>query len=128
MKYHLWTHAKGYFSNYFKFPWKCACLSQFNKLAITKYETARASIVSSIMTALTAWLFCKRVPLHFYRLLRFYRHCHSFKNQKRSLLLTSSHFVNFTAQRWSFTLRISSVNVTKSVVSCRFGHVYWRNP
>ena len=28
----------------------------------------------------------------------------------------------------SFSLRISSVNVTKSVVSCRFGHIYWRNP
>ena len=29
---------------------------------------------------------------------------------------------------WSFPLRISSVTVTKSAVSCRFGHIYWRNP
>ena len=27
-----------------------------------------------------------------------------------------------------FPLRISSVNVIKSAVSCRFGHIYWRNP
>ena len=27
----------------------------------------------------------------------------------------------------SFLLRISSVNVTKSAVSCGFGHIYWRN-
>ena len=33
-----------------------------------------------------------------------------------------------TAQKWSFLLRISSVNVTKSTASCGFGHMYWRNP
>ena len=29
---------------------------------------------------------------------------------------------------WSFQLRISSVNVTKSVGNCEFGHICWRNP
>ena len=33
-----------------------------------------------------------------------------------------------TLHQKSFLLRISTVNVTKSVVSCRFGHIYWRNP
>ena len=28
----------------------------------------------------------------------------------------------------NFPLRISSVNVTKSAVSCGFGHIYCRNP
>ena len=28
------------------------------------------------------------------------------------------------AQKWSFPLRISSVNVTKSTGNCRFGHIY----
>ena len=28
---------------------------------------------------------------------------------------------------WHFLLSISSVNVTKSAVSCGFGHTYWRN-
>ena len=28
----------------------------------------------------------------------------------------------------SFPLTISSVNVTKSEVSCGFGNIYWRNP
>ena len=31
-------------------------------------------------------------------------------------------------RRWSFPLSISSVNVTKSAVSCRFAHIYWKNP
>ena len=31
-------------------------------------------------------------------------------------------------EKWSFPLRTSSVNVTKSAVSCVFGHIYWRNP
>ena len=31
-------------------------------------------------------------------------------------------------RKWSFPLRISSVNVTKSAGSCGFGHIYWRNP
>ena len=30
-------------------------------------------------------------------------------------------------KKWSFPLRISSVNVTKSAGSCGFGHIYWRN-
>ena len=31
-------------------------------------------------------------------------------------------------EKWSFPLKISSVNVTKSADSCWFGHIYWRNP
>ena len=32
------------------------------------------------------------------------------------------------AQKWSFLLRISSANMTKSVGNCGFGHIYWINP
>ena len=31
-------------------------------------------------------------------------------------------------KKWSFPLRISSVNVTKSTVSCEFVQIYWRDP
>ena len=31
-------------------------------------------------------------------------------------------------KKWSFPLRISSVNMTKSAGICGFGHIYWRNP
>ena len=34
--------------------------------------------------------------------------------------------LNKLHKKWSFLLRISSANVTKSAVSCRFGHIYWR--
>ena len=30
-------------------------------------------------------------------------------------------------KKWSFPIRISTVNVTKSAVSCWFGYIYWRN-
>ena len=38
--------------------------------------------------------------------------------------------MNFQAlhKKWSFPLRISSVNATKSAVCCGFGRIYWRNP
>ena len=29
-------------------------------------------------------------------------------------------------KKWSFSLRVSSVNVTKSPVSYGFGHIYWK--
>ena len=31
-------------------------------------------------------------------------------------------------KKWSFSWRISSVNVTKCAGNCRFDHIYWRNP
>ena len=31
-------------------------------------------------------------------------------------------------KKWSFPLRISSVNATKSAGNWEFGHIYWRNP
>ena len=31
-------------------------------------------------------------------------------------------------KKWSFPLRIFLVNMTKSAVSCGFGHIYWRSP
>ena len=30
-------------------------------------------------------------------------------------------------KKWSFQLRVSSVNVTKSAGNCGFGNIYWRN-
>ena len=36
--------------------------------------------------------------------------------------------VSTVHKKWSCSLRISSVNVTNSAVSCGFGHIYWRNP
>ena len=36
--------------------------------------------------------------------------------------------IMFTAQKWSFALRISSVNVTKSARICGFHRIYRRNP
>ena len=31
-------------------------------------------------------------------------------------------------EKWSFPLRISSVNVIRSAEKCGFGQIYWRNP
>ena len=31
-------------------------------------------------------------------------------------------------KKWSFSLRVSSVNVTKSAGNCGFSHIDWRNP
>ena len=54
--------------------------------------------------------------------------------QKRSLILCHMKFLWMKVIRktrytnkWSFPLRIFLVTVTKSAVSCGFGHIYWRN-
>ena len=44
------------------------------------------------------------------------------------LLVDSCFSLYSLHKKWSFPLRIFSVNVTKSAVSCEFGHIYWRNP
>ena len=40
--------------------------------------------------------------------------------------------IDFNKQIWhkegSFPLKISPINMTKTAVSCGFGHIYWRNP
>ena len=41
-------------------------------------------------------------------------------------LMTGSKTSNPVMQ-WSFRLRLSTVNMTKSVLYCGFGHIYWRN-
>ena len=40
------------------------------------------------------------------------------------LIACRLYFKHDTAQKVNFPLRILSVNVTKSTVSCRFGHIY----
>ena len=48
-----------------------------------------------------------------------------------TVAISAITFINFgkhCTQKWSFPLRISSVNVTKSAVSCGFGPIDWRNP
>ena len=53
--------------------------------------------------------------------------------QQKNTACNRNH-INFTIEslelhkKWSFPLRISLVHVTKSAVSCGFGHIYWRNP
>ena len=41
---------------------------------------------------------------------------------------TQPHALIWMHKKWSFPWRISSVNMTKSAVSCGVGHIYWRNP
>ena len=44
-------------------------------------------------------------------------------------LIFPENFTNLLLHKeWSFPVRISSANVTKSAVFWGFGHIYWRNP
>ena len=47
---------------------------------------------------------------------------------KASLWIFKAHRVLTLHKKWSFPMRISPVNVTKSAENCGFGHIYWRNP
>ena len=48
-----------------------------------------------------------------------------YKNVSDDSWLECENLVWHCTKKWSFPLRISSVNVTKSTVSCGFGHIYW---
>ena len=63
------------------------------------------------------------------------------KTIKSNIDLSSSFIFNFvsnanstqiqtsiTAKKWSFSLTISSLNVTKSADYCGLDYIYWRNP
>ena len=47
------------------------------------------------------------------------------KNKELKKKLNKKHFL--LHKKWSFPLRVFSVNMTKSAVFCRFGYIYWRN-
>ena len=52
------------------------------------------------------------------------------KNSERILNDEESNcclFYESLHKKWSFPLRISSVNVAKSAGNSGFGHIYWRN-
>ena len=50
--------------------------------------------------------------------IRFIRNVIKFENKENRIP---------TARKLKFSIRISSVNVTKSARYCGFGHIYWRN-
>ena len=54
---------------------------------------------------------------------------HPYTSAMWAYLFQPSHLIRLSLhKKWSFPLRISSVNVTKCAVSCGMGHIYWRNP
>ena len=62
--------------------------------------------------------------------LKYFKYCKSKKVIKIQLSLYYQILIWLSPNRtkkWSFPLRISSVNVTKSAWNCGFGHIYWRN-
>ena len=47
-----------------------------------------------------------------------------FKSSNQIIFFIIQHALN---KKWSFPLKIFSVNVTKSAGNCGFVHIYWRN-
>ena len=81
------------------------------------------SLVARLWNLKRVWGFCQGLSLEYILFLQMIIstfqqafHKYLFYSVSASLL-----------KEWSFLLRISSLNVTKSAVSCRFGHIYWRN-
>ena len=76
---------------------------------ITKVECTQISVHNDLPT----------VCLAFKEILN--RKPHHFSKKYTKKIVSTLH------KKWSFPLRISSVNVTKSTVSSGFGHIYWRH-
>ena len=67
------------------------------------------------------WRFlCKFFPLSHKKILISWRKIVFYKLGFQSALSTLH-------KKWSFPIKISSVNVTKSARNCGFSHIYWRN-
>ena len=49
---------------------------------------------------------------------------HTLENRRSNVI--TIFFCHTLHKKWSFRLRISSVNVTKSSGNCGFGHIYWK--
>ena len=89
-------------------------ISYFNLTLHINHLTRSAPLVVD-----TGLLMCNNSSSHVCALCYFTRNNWA---SKPSSFLPSLH------KRWSFPLKISSVIVTKSAVSCVFGYIYWRNP
>ena len=50
------------------------------------------------------------------------------KWRKAKMYFLNNNWTQTLHKKWSVSLRISSVNVINSAVSCGFGHICWRNP
>ena len=74
------------------------------------------------------FLFCSAVCFQVRSLMhRIHQFWTTLKSQ--TLWSASSKWHDFHCpKKWSFPLRIYSVNKNKSAVSCGSGHIYWRNP
>ena len=66
-----------------------------------------------------------RKPQDIQDLANFHILCHSWNNLRKTSIWQKLP-IALLHKKWSFSLRISSINMTKSTVSCRFGHIYWR--
>ena len=51
----------------------------------------------------------------------------SISTETASVTNFSAYNITSTAQKMKFSIKYSSVNVTKSAVFCGFAHIYWGN-
>ena len=58
----------------------------------------------------------------------FREHLRTIASELKKLFFILNLLNDALHKKWSFPLKISSVNVTKSAGNCGFGHIYWRNP
>ena len=131
-KLRIWSHLlkKSLMENFF-----CAAISSTQNMVslklLTFYPKDTRVFCKNLVVILSSRhhlrrLFCKENVLRNFSfnlvisLKKYFLHsCKSFSKHLDQMSLN---------KKWSFPLSISSVNVTKSAVSCGFGHIYWRNP
>ena len=107
--------SENYLLNILEYPTNTSRVfhveTTWKRLFPRRFNVENTWCVCRVLSILSRWLFSK---------------CWFIKDVVNSFLKkcwTLSHF----EQKMKFPLRISPVNVTKSTVSCGFGHIYWRN-
>ena len=115
---------------------------RFQKQKKVKFCRRFSEVYSELNQASKTELFVKtinylRKKLYLRCLTRFwmcflFSSINSYENGMNILQIISmflTHFMPLSLhKKWGFPLGISLVNVTKSAVSCGFGHIKWRDP
>ena len=97
---------------YWIFPYLFIALFSWVPRFLTLFKRFKFEIFNDILWR-SYWKYFSRklytiITLSFFNLVNLAIYCHCTK-------------------KWSFPLRVSSVNVTRFAGICGFGHIYWRN-
>ena len=126
--WHIWNSV---YSSIFRHFQACSALLRHIEIywGIIKVYSGFTEVYSEPLVSLAYWQTCLIPSSVMFRTGGIFKALWNFDEAYSERCHSQNKlFKHSLHKKWSFPLRISSVNVTKSAVSCGFDHIYWRNP